>query len=236
MKTRVIICLLIGAFSFNPGYGQKSHTRLTITGYVDDQTHASIANAIVMIDGVKTNAFTDKKGYYKVKVKPGCQKIGIFTLTNGVVEEEINGRHRINFTFQGSVPNQVSNNKTDPDDEVVDIGYGKVKKRDLTTPVGKIDGTNSKYASYRTIYDMIRGELPGVQVNGNKITIQGISSINLSTDPLFVVDGQVVTSIDDIQPFLVKSINVLKGSSASIYGSRGANGVILINLKTAGDK
>jgi len=236
MKTKIIICLLIGAFYFNPGYSQKVGKKITITGYVADQTHASIANAIIMIDGVKTNVSTDQKGYFKVKVKPESSKIGIFTFTNGVMEEEINGRHRINFTFQGSVPNQVSNNKTDPDDEVVDIGYGKVKKRDLTTSVGNIDGTNSKYASYRSIYDMIRGELPGVQVNGNKITIQGISSINLSTDPLFVVDGQVVTSIDDIQPFLVKSINVLKGPSASIYGSRGANGVILINLKTAGDK
>jgi TonB-dependent SusC/RagA subfamily outer membrane receptor len=235
MKTRIIICLLIGIFSFDPGYGQKSNKKLTITGYVVDQTHASIANAIVMIDGVKTNLITDHKGYFKIKVKPESKKIGIFTFTNGVVEEEINGRHRINFTFEGSVPDQVSD-KVDPDDEVVDIGYGKVKKRELTTPVSKINGSQSKYASYRTIYDMIRGELPGVQVNGNRITIQGVSSIMLSTDPLFVVDGQTVTSIDDIQPYLVKSIQVLKGSAASIYGSRGANGVILINLKGAGDK
>jgi TonB-dependent SusC/RagA subfamily outer membrane receptor len=235
MKTKIIFCLLIGAFSLNPGYAQKGGKKLTVTGYVADQTHASIANAIVMIDGVKTNVYTDQKGYFKVRVKPESTRIGIFTFTNGVMEEEINGRHRINFTFEGSVPPQVTD-KVNPDDDIVDIGYGKVKKRDLTTPVGKIDGTNSKYASYRTIYDMIRGELPGVQVNGNRITIQGVSSINLSTDPLFVVDGQVVTTIDDIQPFLVKSINVLKGSSASIYGSRGANGVILINLKTSGDR
>jgi TonB-dependent SusC/RagA subfamily outer membrane receptor len=230
MKTNVIICLLIGIFSFSNGYGQKNNKKTTISGYVVDQTLASIANAIIIIDGEKTNVFTDQKGYYKIKVKPENKKIGILTFTNGVVEEEIDGRRRINFTFEGSVPAQVSN-KTDPDDEVVDIGYGKVKKRDLTTPVSKLDATQSKYASYRNIYDMIQGELPGVQVNGTSIRIQGVSSIYLSTEPLFVVDGQTVTTIGDIQPYLVKSIQVLKGSSASIYGSRGANGVILINLK-----
>lgn len=235
MKINVIICLLIGIFTFSTGYAQKNNKKITITGFVVDQTHASIANAIIMIDGKKTNAITDQKGYYKIKVKPEIKKIGIFTFTNGVVEEEINGRHRINFTFEGSVPNQV-NEKLDPDEELVDIGYGKVKKRDLTTPVNKIDTKESKYASYRNIYDMIRGELPGVQVNGRSIQIQGVNSITLSTEPLFVVDGQTVTTIDDIQPFMVKSIQVLKGSSASIYGSRGANGVILINLKGASDK
>jgi TonB-dependent SusC/RagA subfamily outer membrane receptor len=106
----------------------------------------------------------------------------------------------------------------------------------MTTNVSKIDGTNPKYASYRTIYDMLRGEVPGVQVNGTSIKIQGASSLMLSTEPLFVVDGITVNSIDDIQPVTVKSIQVLKGSSASIYGSRGANGVILIDLVKAGDK
>jgi TonB-dependent SusC/RagA subfamily outer membrane receptor len=82
---------------------------------------------------------------------------------------------------------------------------------------------------------MIRGEVPGVQVSGTSIRIQGASSLMLSTEPLFVVDGMVVNSIGDIQPFTVKSIEILKGSSAAIYGSRGANGVILINLVGAGD-
>ena len=76
---------------------------------------------------------------------------------------------------------------------------------------------------------------PSVQVNGNKIVIRGVNSIN-STDPLFVVDGIVVSSIDDISPSMVKSIEILKGSETSIYGSRGANGVILITLVQAGNK
>jgi TonB-dependent SusC/RagA subfamily outer membrane receptor len=145
------------------------------------------------------------------------------------MEEPINGRERINFTFEGSVPDQMSD-KVDRGEESINIGYGSVKRKDMTGTVNKIDGTNPKYASYQNIYEMIRGEVPGVQVTGNSIRIQGASSLTLSTEPLFVVDGAIVNSIDYIQPFMVKSINILKGSSAAIYGSRGANGVILINL------
>jgi TonB-dependent SusC/RagA subfamily outer membrane receptor len=82
---------------------------------------------------------------------------------------------------------------------------------------------------------MIRGEVPGVQVNGTSIMIRGATTINSGTEPLFVVDGVPVMTVDNIQPQMVKSIQVLKGSAASIYGSRGSNGVIIINLVKAGD-
>jgi TonB-dependent SusC/RagA subfamily outer membrane receptor len=220
--------------SFNMSLGQKTGKKVTITGHVVDGTQAYVANAIVMIDGKKTGTLTNEKGYFKIKVTPGSSRIGILTTSNGMLEEPLDGRKTINFTFQGSVAAQPGR-KTDPGDETVDIGYGSVKKRSMTGSVSKIDGTNPKYASYRSIYDMIRGEVPGVQVSGTSIRIQGASSLMLSTEPLFVVDGMVVNSIADIQPYTVKSIEILKGSSAAIYGSRGANGVILIKLVGAGD-
>jgi len=83
---------------------------------------------------------------------------------------------------------------------------------------------------------MIRGEVPGVQVNGNQIVIRGQSSINLTNEPLFVVDGVVVSSIENISPRQVKSISILKGPDASIYGSRSAGGVLLIDLKGGSDR
>jgi TonB-dependent SusC/RagA subfamily outer membrane receptor len=170
---------------------------------------------------------------FRIKVKPSNSTIAIFTTPNGILEEKLDGRKTINFKFEGSVPVQIVENN--PLDEVVDIGYGSVSKRSMTGTVNKIDGTNPKYASYRNIYDMIRGEVAGVQVMGNSIRIQGVGSLNLSTEPLYVVDGMVVSSIAEIQPYNVKSIEILKGSSASIYGSRGANGVILIKLIGSGD-
>jgi TonB-dependent SusC/RagA subfamily outer membrane receptor len=233
MRTRIIFCLILLMISFNISSGQKAGKKVTITGHVVDETQAYVANAIVMIDGKKTDTFTNAKGYFKIKVIPGSSTIGILT-TTGILEEPLDGRKTINFTFQGSVPVQPGA-KANPDDETVDIGYGSVRKKSMTGSVSKIDGTNPKYASYRSIYDMLRGEVPGVQVTGTSIRIQGASSLMLSTEPLFVVDGMVVNSIADIQPYTVKSIEILKGSSAAIYGSRGANGVILIKLVGAGN-
>lgn len=234
MKTKTIFLILCALITVTTISGQKSdkksNKKITISGYVTDQTQKPVANAIVMIDGEKTQKFTNEKGFYKIKVKPDAGKIGIFTLTSGALEEQVNSRSRINFTFPGSVPDQV-NPSVQAGDEDINVGYGTVKKRNLTTPVNQIDVTQSKYASYRNMYEVLKsGTVPGVIVSGTSIKIQGASSLTLSTEPLFVVDGVTVSSIDDIQPQMVKSIQVLKGSSASIYGSRGANGVILINL------
>jgi TonB-dependent SusC/RagA subfamily outer membrane receptor len=135
-----------------------------------------------------------------------------------------------NYAIQGFIP------AIPVEEEMVNIGYGKVRKEDLTTPTGQIDGKNNKYDSYTSIYDMIRGEVPGVQVVGTQILIRGMSSINSSNDPLLVVDGMPVSSIDNISPRQVKSISVLKGSDAAIYGTRAAGGVILIDLKGASDR
>ena len=235
MKIRIIICLIIAAFSFSSGYSQKPGKKITISGYVLDGTRTPISGAIVMIDGKSTDKYTDEKGFYQIKVKSGSVRIGILTVANGFVEETIDGRTSINFELRGSVMNQ-PDMAVKPGDEAINVGYGTVKKKDMTTNVNKIDASNPKYASYRNIYEMIKGEVPGVQVTGTSIKIQGVSSMNSGTEPLFVVDGVVVSSISDIQPAIVKSIEILKGSSASIYGSRGANGVILINLISAGGR
>jgi hypothetical protein len=230
MKTKIIICLFLVAFSFFGLYGQKNNKKITISGYVADQTQNSIANAIVMVDGKKTKNVTNNKGYYKIKVKSGCTKIGIYTFTNGVIQENINGRNTINFIFECSVPDQKSD-ISDQSDETVDIGYGTIKKKNGTTIVNGSTKTKSNYDSYRTIYDLIRGELPGVQVSGTSIKIQGgPTSFSLSSEPLFVVDDIPVNSIDYITPTMVKSIHLLKGSSAAIYGFRGTNGVIILDL------
>ena len=111
----------------------------------------------------------------------------------------------------------------------VNIGYGTMPEDQLTSSVStvKID----ENVPYTTIYEMIQGRCAGVIVNGSSITIRGVGSINLSSQPLFIVDGVEMNDISFIHPRDVKDIQVLKDSSASIYGSRGANGVILITLK-----
>jgi TonB-dependent SusC/RagA subfamily outer membrane receptor len=113
----------------------------------------------------------------------------------------------------------------------VNIGYGEQEKDQMTTSVSQIK-SNKQVESYATIFDMIRGRCPGVQVNGERITIRGISTNSDATDPLFLVDGVQVTDISGIDPVMVDSIEVLKdAASASIYGTQGGNGVILITTK-----
>jgi TonB-dependent SusC/RagA subfamily outer membrane receptor len=235
MRTRILLCLITIIVSFNISSGQKAGRQITITGKVVDGTSASVANAFILIDGEKTNILTNSDGLYKIKVRKENTKIGVFTSTNGMIEEVLNGRNVINFRFTGSVPEQFTA-KPDIDNEVVDAGYRNAKKKTLTSPVGEIKGNKSKYASYNNIYDMIRGEVPGVAVNGTSIMIRSTTTVNGNTEPMFVVDGVPVNTIDNIQPLDVRSISILKGSSAAVYGSRGSNGVIIINLLHGDDK
>lgn len=113
----------------------------------------------------------------------------------------------------------------------VNIGYGEQEKDQMTTSVSKIKNTRQS-ESYSTIFEMIQGKCPGVQVNGERIIIRGIGTNSDATDPLYIVDGVQVSSISSIDPIMVDSIEVLKdAASASIYGTQGANGVILITTK-----
>jgi TonB-dependent SusC/RagA subfamily outer membrane receptor len=233
MRLRLIIIALffVGVVSI-PVSGQKQGKKIVISGRVSDPDKNPLSDVEIFIDNKNSDRITNSKGFYKVKVSPSSKKLTAFSKMNGMKEVAIEGKIIIDFELYTAVPESITKGKT-VKDETVNVGYGTMKKSDMSTTVGKIDGQNKRFSSYTNIYDMIRGEVPGVQVNGKSIMIQGPSSINLSSEPLFVVDGMVVTSIDEIRPQQVKSIEILKGASASIYGSRGANGVILINLIVA---
>lgn len=231
-KVAIISCILLGIALFTTSYGQKGNKKVKITGFVQDVAATPVAGAMITVDGTKSGILTDSKGYYKIKVSSEATKIGVFTKTNSLIEELINGRKTIDFTFPVTIPYETAIEGEKP----VDIGYEKVKKKDLLGPVGQVDATKFKYSGYTNIYELIRGKVPGVVVKGNSIMIRSASSLNLDTEPMFVVDGVPVSSIDNIDPQNVKSISVLKGSAASIYGTRGSNGVILINLLKGTDK
>jgi TonB-dependent SusC/RagA subfamily outer membrane receptor len=118
-------------------------------------------------------------------------------------------------------------------DEKVSIGYGDVTRENNTFSVQKLDaGSEIQALGYTNIYDYMRGRLAGVRVtSNNQIIVRGINTINSGTEPLFVVDGSIVFDIDYINVNDIKDISVLKDAAASIYGSRGANGVVQISLK-----
>lgn len=125
------------------------------------------------------------------------------------------------------------------EDDSINIGYGRISKRNLTTSVSQVNVRQEDVGSYANIGEYLTGRVPGLVVqkvgSSYKYSVRGINSINSSTDPLFVVDGAVVMDIDSINPRDVKSVEVLKDASASIYGTRGACGVILITTRRSRD-
>lgn len=233
MKTKaflIVVSLILSGVITTAQPGKKIH----VTGKITDASQAPVIGAMIFADNQNTGQVSNKKGIYKVKIRPETKSIRVMTQTGEIAETPFNGKTVLDFSFsvtfnKGAVKAIKNEEKTE---DQVNIGYGTVNSKDLTSPVSKIDTRKDKYA-YKDIYEMLRGK-PGVQVNGKSIKIsQGPSTFNSGTDPLFVVDGVVVNSIDDIMPSEVRSIEILKGPSASIYGSRGANGVILITLKKA---
>ncbi|MCE5347659.1 MAG: TonB-dependent receptor plug domain-containing protein [Bacteroidales bacterium] len=222
--------LLIIFICFSPILlGQNATKNLTITGFVVDAKRNPVENASIFIDGVKTSSVTNKKGFYKIKTSRKAREIMVFSPFNGYSTVALDGQESIDFILSNETKDLDRKAKA-VDNEIVNTGYGTAGKNDIPNKINKIDGQDQRFAAYQDIYDMLRGSVPGVEVSGKSITIRGSTSLNASTEPLFVVDGVIVNSIDNISPQSVKSIEVLKGADASVYGTRGSNGVILITL------
>lgn len=235
MRERVTFLILFSFLTIVISYGQKNNKKIVVTGLVTDANQKPLVGALVLIDGNNTSVATDNEGLYKLKIRPDADSITIVTFTNGINTVSINGRTRIDFILGASFASDRSQPDKKADDKQVDIGYGNVNQKDVLNRVSTIDARNSKYATYKNIYEILKGT-PGVTVKGNSVQLQGPSSFNSGTQPIFVVDGMIVESVDGIPPSMVESISVLKGASASIYGSRGANGAILITLINGSEK
>jgi TonB-dependent SusC/RagA subfamily outer membrane receptor len=229
MRIKVILFILISFLPAAISSGQKPNKKILVSGLVTDARQRPLVGALILIDGNNTNVVTNNSGIYNLKIRPGADSLTIVTFTSGISTVAIKGRTEINFVLGGSElsKNDVQNKSANGNQ--VDVGYGNVSQKNLLTPVSTIDGRSSKYASYKNIYEILNGT-PGVIVKGNSVQIQGQSSFTSGTEPIYVVDGMVVETVDGISPSMVESISVLKGASASIYGSRGANGAILITL------
>lgn len=226
----------------NPGIisAQRSD-KVAIRGTVFDSDKEPIPGAIIMINGKRTKTVTNLNGSYKIWVLPSDTLIGVFTFGNGLYEDNINGRNRIDFNFETALRDNDLRNSgisvqsaTDvaAGDEAVNTGYGHLKKKNLTTDITFIDGTNKKYASYNSVYDMIMREVSGVRISGDRIIIQESSNMGGSVPALLIVDGTFAVTLRDISPSMVKSISVLKGTAAAIYGSRGYGGAVIVETKS----
>jgi TonB-dependent SusC/RagA subfamily outer membrane receptor len=232
MKIKVFLLIAVSVICMHTLSAQKNNTKITVSGTVTDASGNPISNAIVMIDGKNTSSVTDAKGMYKIKVKSDAQTIGILTFTSGIREEAISGRTEINIRFGVDNKNvQQPAEGVNQGDAGVNTGYSYTKEKNVTTQIDRIDGTNKKYASYSSIGEMIQREVAGVKVTGTTVVIQNSKDFFGSVPALIVVDGVYMDNLPAISPVNVESVEVLKGTAASMYGSRGYGGVILIKTK-----
>jgi len=232
MKTNKIFLVLFILALSSGSFAQNSGKKYFITGQVLDANGNPVFGATVLVDNKSTDVATDVKGNYKVKVKPDAAVLSVFSLSSGLlINEEIKSRVVINFKFEDAMSQNVSPQNVNRENEEVNVGYGTLQRKDMTTNVPTVNGKKKRYAAYQNVYDMIRGELPNVQVVDGKIRVRGsYDTINGSIDALILVDGVETSSVAGIIPRMVKSISVLTGADASIYGSKSGHGVVLITL------
>lgn len=201
----------------------------TVTGTVTDVSGEPIIGANIRIKGTTTGTITDIDGNFSIEAEPQSvievSYIGYLTQ-----ETVINNQKSIRFLLKED---------TKTLDEVVVIGYGVQKKADLTGSVANINTEKLNTQSNANIGQALQGKIAGVDIvsqggapgSGTRIMVRGIGTLN-NASPLYIVDGMYMDSIDHINPNDIASIDVLKdASSAAIYGSRAANGVIIVTTK-----
>ena len=196
-----------------------------LRGKVTNNNGEAVVNTLVFLDSVKSDVVTDQHGYFRILVPKDVKKITLYSPKYGFLSTAYSGEQKISFKYIERVDSKEANQ--------AEIGYGKEDKDKLSSTVNVLNVKDDNNAlMFTDIYDYIRGRVAGVEVSSsNKILIRGVGTLSSSTEPLLVVDGVIVNDIDFISPIEVRKISVLKGSSASIYGSNGANGVIEITTK-----
>jgi len=214
-------------------FGQKVDVKGTI---VDGATKASLPGVTVSIKNSTNATISDGNGNYQIKADTGDILVFSF-LGYATFEKKITG-NILNVSLQ---------EETKTLNEVVVIGYGSAKKKDLTGSVAQVNSKDFHKAPVTNVEELIANKVPGVQITprsgkpgaGSSIIIRGGSSLNASNDPLYVVDGVPLEGwnggagmLSQLNPNDIESFTILKDASASaIYGSRASNGVIIITTK-----
>ncbi|WP_257670219.1 SusC/RagA family TonB-linked outer membrane protein [Parapedobacter tibetensis] len=215
--------------TFGEGYPQRT---IDVTGKVTDNNGVALAGVGVNVKGESKNAATNADGVYTIRGIPETAILIFSSIGMESQEIAVEGRTKIDLVLQES---------SFAIDEVVAIGYGTARRKDLTGSVASINADELRDIPAVSVLQAIAGRLPGVNVTiteGSpdaeiKVRVRGGGSITQDNSPLYIVDGFRVANINDIPMTDIETIDVLKdAASTAIYGSEGANGVILITTKS----
>ena len=226
-----LLVILISLFSVNFAHAQ---TRI-ITGTITDEKGETLPGVSIKVKGADKGASSDVSGKYKISLSADAAVLQVSYVGMQTREIKIGSTDNIvNVSLRPSANDL---------DAVVVVGYGSTKKSDLTGSVGSLKGSDLNRTPASSVDQLLQGKIAGVQVMtgggqpgaGATIRIRGASTISGSSNPLVVVDGYPwgdAGNLKQINPEDIESIEVLKdASSAAIYGSRGANGVIMVTTK-----
>ena len=232
LKGCFTILLFLGVLVGNEIIAQEG---TTIKGVITEVSGEVMPGVNIIEKGTNNGVTTDFDGKFSIKVSKSNAVLVISYV--GFETQEINvvGKSSINISLKPNL---------EALDEVVVIGYGTARKSDLTGSVVSVSGDDLKKQSISNVAEALTGRMAGVQVLSTegspdaeiKIRIRGGGSLTQDSSPLIIVDGFPVNSMSDVSPSDIESITVLKdASSTAIYGSRGANGVVIITTKTGKD-
>ena len=228
MKAKKLLLALLGMVT-----AISLSAQTTITGIVTDETGEPLIGAGVVVEGTTTGTITGIDGDYMLTVPADAVNL-VFSFI-GLADQTvaINGQTEINVTLSADQTFL---------DEVVVVGYATVKRRDLLGSVSSVGADKLTEQPVVNVSQALSGKMAGVSVvttEGDpdadiKIRVRGGGSITQDSSPLYIVDGFPVESINDISSSEIASIDVLKDAfSTAIYGSRGANGVVIVTTKSA---
>lgn len=225
-----LICLLV---IMGIHLSVDAQDALNVRGVVTDATGEPLPGVNVVLKGTYRGVVTDINGSYQLDV-PGNDVVLVFSFIGYTsVEELVGNRREINVTLQEDQKRI---------DEILVIGYGTVSRKDVTTAVSSVSVEDLTERPIVSAAQAIQGKAAGVNVyrpNGSPgagmvVRVRGTTSFNGSNEPLYVVDGVPVDNINFLSPTDISNIQILKdASSAAIYGSRAANGVVLITTRQA---
>lgn len=211
---------------------KKAEVRQTIKGQVTDDQGEPLPGVSVLVKGTQSGTTTDVQGRYTLEIE-NPNAILTFSFVGYISQELLTGdKSEINVKLIGDIKAL---------NEVIVIGYGTMKKTDLTGAIGTVTARQTENQAVSTLSQALQGKMAGLtvrQVSGNpgagaEVRIRGMGTFGASAAPLVVVDGIITNGgLTDLDPNSIESITVLKdASSAAIYGSRGANGVVLVTTK-----
>ena len=206
----------------------------TVSGVVKDSDGIEVIGANVLVTGTTVGTVTDIDGSFKITMPEGSNGLSFSYLGYKSQDVSVDGRDYIEVMLEAD--NQLL-------DEVVVVGYGVQKKSDLVGSVASIDGADIQGLAVGNPTSALQGKMAGIQIENNggapggdaNVFVRGVSSLTNSF-PLYVIDGTFSDNMNYINPKDIESIEVLKdASSAAIYGSRAANGVVIITTKRGND-